>query len=453
MRIDQFVMSKDMVECLVDILLLVAADGSILDANDAALSRYGYSHTQMLTMNIRDVRGPNYEIHCFEQTGGADVTGVMFETDNICADGTVFPVVVWRAPVTVEGESATLELVHDITLRKQADDEVRFRNTILSTVQESSLDGILVVDKSGCILSHNRRFVEMWNVPEELMTSGDDGPLLAFNASQLRDPESFIEHVRNLYESSVESSRDELLLADGRVFDRYSSPMLGSNGEHYGRVWYFRDITDRRRMEQTLVDALASVTDVIGAVSEMRDPYTAGHQRRVAELSVAIARDLGMEDKDISDLRIAALLHDIGKMSVPTEILTKPGALSPLEFMLIHEHSESGFSILTSAHVPEPIPEIVHQHHERNDGSGYPRGLMGEDLLDASKILMVADVVEAMASHRPYRPKLGIDAAIAEIEAGAGTLYDSRVVESCVRVVRAPGFSFWDAPAGQAVND
>lgn len=445
MRIDQFVMSKDAIAHLSDVVLLVAADGSVLDANDAALSSYGYSHTQMLAMNIRDLRSPAYEIHRVQQTGGASRHGAMFETENVRADGTAFPVLVWSAPVVVKGEPATLEVIHDITQRKQADEELRFRNVILSTVQESSLDGILVVDQAARILSYNRRFVEVWNVPEEVLAPGDDAPLLAFNASQVSDAESFTERVRYLYERPLESSRDEIILEDGRTLDRYSSPMLGSSREYYGRVWFFRDITGRKRMQQELLDTLTSVTDVIGTLSEMRDPYTAGHQRRVAELSVEIARDLGMEHQDIQNLRTAALLHDVGKMSIPPEILTKPGALSPLEFSLVKAHPESGFRIITSARVPGPIAEMVYQHHERVDGSGYPRGLQGSDLLDGSKVLMVADVVEAMASHRPYRPALGLDAAVAEIEAGAGTLFDPRVVESCVRVVRNPGLALWEA--------
>lgn len=444
MKISQFVMTGDAVSHLQDVLLLVAADGSILDANEAALSCYGYPHTQMLTMNIRDVRGPDFEIHSVAQTGQARSLGVMFETEHIRADDTSFPVVVWSAPIIVNGEPATLEVVHDITERKRDDAEVRFRNMILSAVQESSLDGILVVDQDLRILSYNRRFVEIWNPPSELLASGDDAPLLVFNASQLNDPDSFMDTVRYLNDDPTKSSRDELVFADGRILDRYSSSMLGPNQEYYGRVWHFRDITSRKRMERTLLDTLTSVTDVVGTVSEMRDPYTAGHERRVAELAVAIARDLGMELRDIGDLRTAALLHDVGKMSVPAQILTKPGALSATESSLIQAHSEAGYSILTSARVPEPIPEIVYQHHERVDGSGYPRGLKGADLLEGSKVLMVADVVEAMSSHRPYRPALGLDAAVAEIEAGAGTLFDARVVRSCVRVVRAPGFVLWE---------
>lgn len=447
MKISQFVMTGEAVSHLLDVLLLVAADGSILDANEAALSCYGYPHTQMLTMNVGDLRSQDFEIHSAAQMGQAHSPGVMFETEGIRADGASFPVVVWSAPIIVNDEPATLEVIHDITSRKRDEVDLRFRNIILSTVQESSLDGILVVDRSQRILSYNRRFVEIWRPPSEVLASGDDASLTAFNASQLSDPDSFMDTVRRLYDDPTRSSQDELVLTDGRILDRYSSSMLGPNQEYYGRVWYFRDITSRKLMEQTLMETLTSVTDVVGTVSEMCDPYTAGHQRRVAELAVAIARDRGMAQREIGDLRTAALLHDIGKISVPAEILTKPGALSAIEFSLIQGHPEAGFDLLTSARVLGSIPEIVYQHHERMDGSGYPRGLRGEDLLDGSKVLMVADVLEAMASHRPYRAALGIDAAVAEIEAGAGTLFDSRVVESAVRVVRAPGFDLWEAGA------
>jgi PAS domain S-box-containing protein len=175
MKITQFIMTGEAVSHLLDVLLLVGADGSILDANEAALSCYGYPHTQMLTMNISDVRGRDFEIHRVVQTGQGQSLGVMFETENVRADGTVFPVLVWSAPVIVNSEPATLEVIHDITVRKRDEAELRFRNLILSTVQESSLDGILVVDKGQRILSYNRRFVEIWNPPSEVFASGVSG--------------------------------------------------------------------------------------------------------------------------------------------------------------------------------------------------------------------------------------------------------------------------------------
>jgi len=184
------------------------------------------------------------------------------------------------------------------------------------------------------------------------------------------------------------------------------------------------------------------VIDIAGSMGEMRDPYTAGHQRRVAELATRIAQDLGMSDHEVADIRVAGLLHDMGKAGVPTEILGKPGTISSIELELIRGHAEAGYEIAVSANMEEPIPELIHQHHERCDGSGYPRGLLGDQMLEGAKVLAVADVVEAMMSHRPYRPALGIEAAMAEIERGAGSLYDAEVSKACVALFRGGHFEF-----------
>jgi putative nucleotidyltransferase with HDIG domain/PAS domain S-box-containing protein len=187
---------------------------------------------------------------------------------------------------------------------------------------------------------------------------------------------------------------------------------------------------------------LESVIDVIGSVVKIRDPYTAGHQRRVAALAAAIAADMGMPDATVERIRTAGLMHDIGKVSVPAEILSKPGPLTDVETQLVRLHAEAGFRIVESAHLRGPIARIIHEHHERCDGSGYPIGLTGDDLLPESKVLMVCDVVEAMVSHRPYRAARSLDEAMAEIEGGSGTAYDPDVVASCVRVFREGGFAF-----------
>lgn len=185
---------------------------------------------------------------------------------------------------------------------------------------------------------------------------------------------------------------------------------------------------------------LESVIDVIGSVVKTRDPYTAGHQRRVASLAVAIAADMGMPEATVEQIRTASLIHDVGKVSVPAEILSKPGALSDVETQLVRLHAEAGFRIVQSARLDGPIARIIHEHHERCDGSGYPMSLTSDELLPESKILMVADVVEAMVSHRPYRAALSLDTAFEEIEGGSGTAYDADVVASCLRVFREGGF-------------
>lgn len=179
---------------------------------------------------------------------------------------------------------------------------------------------------------------------------------------------------------------------------------------------------------------------------EIRDPYTAGHQQRVGKLAAAIASKMLFADDTIQSLKMAAVIHDIGKISVPAEILTKPTKLSEAEFNIIKEHSATGYSILKEIDFPWPLADIVHQHHEREDGSGYPQGLTGDRILMEAKILAVADVVEAMASHRPYRPALGIDAALEEISSNKGNRYDSDVVDACCTLFENKEFSFRDYP-------
>jgi len=169
-------------------------------------------------------------------------------------------------------------------------------------------------------------------------------------------------------------------------------------------------------------------------------PYTAGHQIRTADLARAIATEMGFTKERIDGLRMAGSIHDIGKLSVPAEILSKPTKLTKIEFSLIKEHSQKGYEMLKDIESPWPLAEMVYQHHERMNGSGYPRNLKGDDILMEARILAVADVVESMASHRPYRPALGIDAAMKEIESNRGILYDIGAVDICLRLFREKGF-------------
>jgi len=194
---------------------------------------------------------------------------------------------------------------------------------------------------------------------------------------------------------------------------------------------------DTLRQQELLYRQLLSV---LGGMAEMRDPYTAGHQKRVANLAVAIGADLGLSAKELEGVRLAASVHDIGKITVPAEILCKPTKLSRHEYDLIKEHVEAGHEILKDVAFPWPIARIVLEHHERMDGSGYPNGLAGDQLLLESRIVAVADVVESMCAHRPYRAGLGSDAALREIETNRGRLYDPAAVDACLRVFRDKGY-------------
>ncbi|MBE3135617.1 MAG: HD domain-containing protein, partial [Acidobacteria bacterium] len=185
---------------------------------------------------------------------------------------------------------------------------------------------------------------------------------------------------------------------------------------------------------ERLRKTLGSIIQAMGSTLESRDPYTAGHQRRVADLARAIATEMGLPADTIESIRSAATIHDIGKISVPAEILSKPGKLTSTELELIEVHPKVGYDILRNIDFPWPIAQIVLQHHERLDGSGYPAGLCGEHILTEARILSIADVVEAMATHRPYRPSLGLKGALAEISRNKGILYDVAASDACLRL-------------------
>jgi PAS domain S-box-containing protein/putative nucleotidyltransferase with HDIG domain len=210
---------------------------------------------------------------------------------------------------------------------------------------------------------------------------------------------------------------------------------------------FLTNITERKKADEelhqtldSLRKAVSTTIQVMVSAIEMRDPYTAGHQSRVADLASAIATEMGLPQEKIDGIRMAGSIHDIGKLSIPAEILSKPTKLTDIEYSLIKEHSRSGYEMLKNVESPWPLAQIVYQHHERMDGSGYPRNLKGDEILIEARIMTVADVVEAMASHRPYRPGLGIDAALAEIEKNKGAHYDNTVVDACLRLFREKGY-------------
>ncbi len=200
------------------------------------------------------------------------------------------------------------------------------------------------------------------------------------------------------------------------------------------------DVTERDHYLASLEATLDAVTESAANMVELRDPYTAGHQRQVAEIAGAVARDLGLPDEEVHGIEVAATLHDIGKIAIPAEILGRPGRLSAAEFEIVKTHSQAGHDILVDVPFPQPVADMILQHHERLDGSGYPQGLKGGDILMGSRVVSVADVLSAMASHRPYRPALGKSAALAELRANSGRLYDRDAVDSVVRVVGRQDF-------------
>jgi PAS domain S-box-containing protein len=232
----------------------------------------------------------------------------------------------------------------------------------------------------------------------------------------------------------------------------YRSYPIYKDEKLVGAVVTFLDISEKIHTQEALRTthehlhlSLRGTISAVARAVEARDPYTAGHQQRVAALSVAIGRRMGHGDDMIEGIHMGATIHDIGKIYLPAEILSKPGRLSDMEFQLVQNHPQVGYEILKDIIFPWPVAEIAYQHHERLDGSGYPLGLAGDAICHEARIVAVADVVEAMASHRPYRPSMGIDAALEEIKSKQGVKFDAPVVDACVKLFTEDKYNFEDA--------
>jgi len=193
---------------------------------------------------------------------------------------------------------------------------------------------------------------------------------------------------------------------------------------------------NKAKLVQNLRKTVDGTIRIVAATVEARDPYTAGHQTRVADLAAAIGKEMHLPKKQVEGIKMAGIVHDLGKIQIPAEILSKPGKLSDLEFNLIKTHPQVGFDLLNDIEFPWPIAQMIHQHHEKIDGCGYPQGLKGDEIMLEARILTVADIVEAMSSHRPYRPALGIEQALAQIKQDKGTLLDPGVVDACLKIFK-----------------
>jgi PAS domain S-box-containing protein len=326
-----------------------------------------------------------------------------------------------------------------ITEHKQAEaalreSEEKFRNYI-----ERAPDGVFILDDTGRYLEANKSACQLVGYFREEIEKISIHDLLAEESL-----EDGLAHFNKLMETGA---------AVSDLWHKHkhgSKPCLTVNAVKLSEtriLGFCKDITERKKAEENLKETLESLRKAVGATIqvmvsaiEVRDPYTAGHQIRSTDIARAIATEMGLPQEKIEAIRMAGPIHDIGKLAVPAEILSKPTKLTNIEFSLIKEHSQKGYEMLMDVESPWPLAEIIYQHHERMDGSGYPRNLKGDEILMEARILAVADVVEAMASHRPYRAGLGIDAALEEIEKNRGTFYDNAVADACLRLFREKGF-------------
>ena len=455
---------RSIFENAVDGIFQATPEGRFLSVNPAYARMYGYESAEELMTDVKNIGTQTY-VHpegCRQFVRLLEDRGFVegYERQRVRKDGTR----IWvsssaRAVRNAGGAVLYYEgTVEDVTARREAEEALRASQLKLSEAMDLALIvhwevdllteefvfndpfyalyGTTAEQEGGYRMSreeYGRRFVhpdDMWVFQEvaEKRLAVRDGEFLQDAEHRIIRRDDEVRHIL----ARIYVSRD----AAGRVTRYY-----GAN----------QDITKRKQAEEKLESTLGNLRKAVGGtiqaivqVVEMRDPYTAGHQRRVADLARSIATEMGLPSDTIEGIRMAAVIHDIGKVAVPAEILSKPGRLTQNEFELIKDHPLTGYDILKHVEFPWPIAEIIYQHHERLDGSGYPRGLKGGDVLLEARIIALADVVEAMASHRPFRPARGIDAALDEIEEHRGTLYDPEVVDTCLKLFREKGYVLTD---------
>ncbi|MGA2158472.1 MAG: HD domain-containing phosphohydrolase [Dehalococcoidia bacterium] len=344
-------------------------------------------------------------------------------------------------------EKKVLELEDVIAKQKEIETELRQSEQKYRTLITQSPDGIFIVDLKGMFLAVNKIMCESLKYTE--------GELLAMSIWDIV-PEEYIDlhkkRIEDILAGKAPNEAAEYLVrakdGDLRYVEILSAPFY--QGEKLiGFQGIAREITERKKIEEDLIKSyqktkktLNDAINTMAKIVEMRDPYTAGHQHRVAELATAIAREIGCGDEQIEQLRMAAAIHDIGKIYVPSDILSKPGKITAGEYNLIKTHAQGSHDIVKGMDFPCAVAQSILQHHERLDGSGYPNGLKDEEICLEAKILSVSDVVEAMGSHRPYRPTLGIDKALDEISKNKGRLYAPVVVDACLKLFAEKGFKF-----------
>lgn len=349
-----------------------------------------------------------------------------------------------------EGNMLYLEGTNeDITKRKEAENALKKSEKDYRSIIDNALNGIFRTTKDGKFLMANRAFYNMLGYEsfEDMAASITD------ITHQLYVNPHDRQYIINQLEKEGIVRKYEAQFYKKDKSKIWVSVNMREILDEKGYFLYYEgideDITSRKLAEESLgltieklKKALLGTVHAMSLTVETRDPYTAGHQRRVSNLACSIAKEMGLPDDTIDNIRMAGIIHDIGKISVPAEILVKPGKINELEMSLIRTHPQAGYDILKDVGLPYPIAEIVLQHHERLDGSGYPNGLKDEQIILEAKIISVADVIEAIASHRPHRPGYGIDVALEEIVGKKGILYDKDVVEACVKLFKEKGFSF-----------
>ena len=425
-------------------------------ANPAICRILGYTEKEMKNLGVRGIHSKTDYDRVISRFKAQKREGINLVQDIpfLHKDGTIIDADINTTRVVIDGRECNVGCVTDITERKRAAEKLWKRTFDLGQrVRElsclfeitalfgkpgisfeeilQSIAGLVLLALQYPETACARIIVDK----EEFKTANFEETKWRLFSDIIVDDKSFGSIEVCYLKESQESGEDPFL--------KEEELLIHTVAERIGKI--VKRIRTEKELEQSyekLQGALYGTINVLAATSEWRDPYTAGHQKRVAQLAFAIAEEMNLPEEQIENIQLSAIIHDIGKINIPSEILSKPGRLSNTEFKLIQTHPQVGYDILKGIEFLWPIANTVLQHHEKMNGSGYPNGLSGEEICLEARILAVADVVEAMASHRPYRPAVGIDAALKEIEDNRGILYDAEVVDFCLSLFNGKGFAF-----------
>jgi PAS domain S-box-containing protein len=419
-----------------DVIFITSHEGTILEVNQATMDLFGYTREEMMAMKTQKLYVATADRMRFRQLIEAEGSVRDFEVALRKKDGTqiqcLITASVWQsADGSMKGYQG---IIRDITDRKRIETQLREQALIFENIH----DGIIMTDLGGNIVS--------WNPAAERMFGYYKGEVFQKTIGMLTT-----KVMQGKLQDDRWTGEIGFIRKDGTegICETTVIPLRDEGDNIIAMFGVCRDITERKRSEEQLQhsydklrETLIATVNILASTIEMRDPYTAGHQRRVTTLACAIAEEMGLSDDQFDGLRLAGLIHDLGKINVPAEILSKPGHINDIELSIIRYHPQICHDILKTIELPWPVAKIVLHHHERINGSGYPQGLKGDEIMLEARILAVADVVEAMASHRPYRPALGIKLALEEITKNKGILYEPAVVVACNKLFTEKHFSF-----------
>lgn len=425
--------------------------GNITFANDNAFAGFGYDENDLNKgINFLQLVAPS-EIKKVmnDYKGGLKGENIgLVEYTALRKDKSTFPIIV-KANLLTDGKGkkkGIRGIAIDLSEQKEMAEKLKLSESIYKTIFDHAGLAKIIINGNTTIVMANTEFEKLSGYKKEeienklsfikFVHKGDIERLKNYHYLRRLNPNSAPDTYEAIFVDRKNNVKDVLVKVS----------MIPNTKESLVSIL---DVSDRKIMENNLKESycklqntLDEIINIIRFIVELRDPYTAGHQKRVSKLSVAIANDMCLSEEIIEGLKIAADIHDIGKIYVPIEFLCKPGKINDYEYEIIKSHCKYGYEILKKIEFKWPISDIIFQHHERINGSGYPQGLKDKDILIEAKIIAVADVVEAIISHRPYRPGYDINTAIAEIKKNKGVLYDPKVVDSCIKLFKRKKFSF-----------